>query len=69
MNRVTQILSKRLFVSITIILLITQISCNQDKGKDKQPNIVIIFADDQGYGDLSCFGATGFETPNIDKMA
>ncbi len=69
MNRVTQILSKRLFVSIAIILLITQISCNQDKGKDKQPNIVIIFADDQGYGDLSCFGATGFETPNIDKMA
>jgi len=33
------------------------------------PNIIIIFTDDQGYGDLGCYGAEGFETPNIDKMA
>ena len=35
----------------------------------KSPNIVIVFTDDQGYGDLGCFGATGFETPNIDRLA
>ncbi|RLD30630.1 MAG: arylsulfatase [Bacteroidetes bacterium] len=34
-----------------------------------KPNIVLIFIDDQGYGDLSCFGATEFMTPNIDKIA
>lgn len=33
------------------------------------PNVVIIFADDQGYADVGCFGATGFETPNLDRMA
>ena len=33
------------------------------------PNIVIIFTDDQGYGDVGVYGATGFETPNIDRMA
>ena len=33
------------------------------------PNIIIIFTDDQGYGDLGCYGAKGFETPNIDAMA
>src|SRR6185312_7003025 len=33
------------------------------------PNIVLIFTDDQGYGDLGCYGATGFTTPNIDKLA
>tara|TARA_B100000424_G_scaffold217255_1_gene175370 strand:+ start:4255 stop:6111 length:1857 start_codon:yes stop_codon:yes gene_type:complete len=33
------------------------------------PNVIIIFTDDQGYGDLGCYGANGFETPNIDKMA
>ncbi|MEW4489224.1 sulfatase [Thalassoglobus sp. JC818] len=33
------------------------------------PNIVIVFTDDQGYADLGCFGATEFETPNIDQMA
>ena len=33
------------------------------------PNIVIIFTDDQGYGDLGSYGATGFQTPNLDRMA
>lgn len=35
----------------------------------EKPNIVIIFADDLGYGDLSCYGATKLKTPNIDKLA
>ena len=34
-----------------------------------QPNFVIIFADDQGYGDLSCFGSKTIRTPNIDRLA
>jgi len=33
------------------------------------PNIVIIFADDQGYRDLGCFGSPLVETPNIDSLA
>ncbi|MGI9473990.1 MAG: sulfatase family protein [Rubripirellula sp.] len=33
------------------------------------PNIVVIFTDDQGYGDLSCFGADHVSTPRIDQMA
>ncbi|WP_372894395.1 sulfatase [Stieleria sp.] len=36
---------------------------------DAKPNFVIIFADDQGYGDLGCFGSTKIKTPNIDRMA
>lgn len=36
---------------------------------NKQPNIIFIFADDWGYGDLSCHGSTFVKTPNIDKMA
>jgi arylsulfatase A-like enzyme len=34
-----------------------------------KPNFVVIFTDDQGYADVGCFGAEGFETPNIDRMA
>jgi len=34
-----------------------------------RPNIIVIMADDMGYGDLSCYGATAFETPHIDRMA
>jgi arylsulfatase len=37
--------------------------------KSTQPNIIIIFTDDQGYADLGSYGAIGFETPNIDKLA
>lgn len=35
----------------------------------KPVNIVLIFIDDMGYGDLGCYGATGYTTPNLDKMA
>lgn len=35
----------------------------------KQPNILIILADDLGYGDLSCYGSKSIKTPNIDKIA
>jgi len=35
----------------------------------KKPNIIVIFTDDQGYGDLGCFGATKIKTPNVDRMA
>jgi arylsulfatase A-like enzyme len=34
-----------------------------------KPNIIIILADDMGYGDLSCYGQQNFVTPNIDKLA
>jgi arylsulfatase len=33
------------------------------------PNLVIIFTDDQGYADVGVFGAKGFQTPNLDRLA
>ena len=37
--------------------------------EESKPNFIIIFTDDQGYGDLGCFGSTKIKTPNIDRMA
>ncbi|GAA4282183.1 sulfatase family protein [Gaetbulibacter aestuarii] len=61
---------------ISLIALLT-ISCNSAKkeeplnpGKDTtKPNIVIIYLDDLGYGDLSSYDATEINTPNIDALA
>ena len=35
----------------------------------KKPNVVIMYADDLGYGDLSCYGATRLQTPHLDGLA
>ena len=39
------------------------------EGSDRLPNIVFILADDMGYGDPSCYGATKINTPHIDRIA
>lgn len=36
---------------------------------ERLPNVVVIFADDLGYGDVGCYGATKVQTPNIDRLA
>ncbi len=65
--------SKILIVLIVLIEFI--ISCksvekkNTDNIASKKPNIIFIFADDWGYGDLSSHGNTWIQTPYLDKMA
>ncbi|WP_430811961.1 MULTISPECIES: sulfatase family protein [unclassified Carboxylicivirga] len=55
---------KKLSLIILSLLLISLVSAQNTK-----PNIVIIYVDDLGYGDLSCYGATEVQTPNVDKLA
>lgn len=35
----------------------------------ERPNVVLMLADDLGYGDLSCYGSPETQTPNLDKLA
>ena len=41
----------------------------QQEQKDKHPNVILIVADDLGYGDLSCYGAHRLQTPGMDRIA
>lgn len=39
------------------------------KVKNRKPNFIIIYTDDQGFNDLGCYGSSKIKTPNIDRMA
>ena len=55
--------------SVISMTLLTGCVATSRKTPSKKPNVVLIFADDVGYGDLGCYGATRLKTPNIDKLA
>lgn len=63
MNKISK-LGTVLILAASICCYTTSIAQQQEK-----TNIVIIFADDLGYGDLGCYGATKLKTPNIDRLA
>ncbi len=54
---------------MSLIFLVTAGCKNSNIVKETKPNVVIILADDLGYGDLSYFGQKNYTTPNIDKFA
>ena len=62
---------------VTFLMVVTIVlfcSCKTTKvgneaAATKSPNIVFIYLDDLGYGDLSSYGAKGVSTPNMDKLA
>ena len=53
---------KRIFYLITTLLSFSLAA-------EKQPNIIFMFADDLGYGDLACYGHPYAETPHLDRLA
>lgn len=56
-------------VAITAVLIPGTPSNAEPVKPMAPPNIVVVFADDLGYGDVGCFGAKGYATPNIDRLA
>jgi len=63
-------------IYIPILLQVVLSACNQEASHEQSaatseplPNIIIIYADDLGYGDVGAYGATEIETPNIDRLA
>lgn len=60
------------FLFLTFVLMINLLtSCTTEPKSEpnKKPNIIVIFADDMGYGDVGIYGHPTIKTPNIDRMA
>ena len=53
----------------TVFLLLVSSFLILNSSVAAPPNVIVIFADDLGYGDTGCYGATKVRTPNIDKLA
>ena len=58
-----------LSLSFFALLLLSASLVSASLAHAAEPNFIVIFTDDQGYGDLSCFGSTTIKTPNIDRLA
>ena len=61
--------AKFIFSFLTASMLTAAESWADQHQSDQKPNIILVFIDDMGWGDFSCFGNTEAETPNIDRLA
>ena len=55
--------------SLLIVCFFSCINRSPQLVANQSPNFVLVFIDDMGYGDACCYGATGYSTPNLDKLA
>ena len=61
-------LAQFLFIISSVAAIAALACCAESSVAREVPNIVLINADDLGYGDLGCYGATQVRTPNIDRL-
>lgn len=62
-------MNTRLILSVSTLALVQSVNQGLNAEQQLPPNIVVIFCDDMGYGDLSCYGNPTIKTPNIDRLA
>ena len=66
-------------IKLMLVMSFAILSCKEDKTNNSlvkqddtvvtKPNIILVMADDLGYGELSCYGSSKVNTPNLDKLA
>lgn len=61
--------SKNLLVLLAICLMVPFLFSSAFAQSNRRPNIIYIYADDLGYGELGCYGQSKIQTPHLDRLA
>lgn len=56
-------------ISALLCANISSVQARRNQSGEALPNVIVIMADDIGYGDLECYGSTSVKTPNVNKLA
>ncbi len=60
---------RRILAPLFALLLVFAVAAATSTAAERLPNVVVLFIDDMGYADPSCFGNPAMKTPNIDRLA
>ncbi len=69
LNRTPQMKKNNTIILLLLFGLLSRPLFADENANADKPNIILIMADDLGYGDVSCYGATELNTPSIDRLA
>jgi hypothetical protein len=67
-------MSRRVWLAFTVVTLLTQAANGLDRQDSRRedtrrPNLIYIYADDLGYGEIGAYGQRKIRTPNLDRLA
>src|SRR5687768_7937340 len=64
MNRIIAVIC-----TVIISLITSRCAAEKESAPGQRPNVIVVFCDDLGYGDLGCYGNSQIKTPHLDKMS